>query len=622
MSSGLQTWKRMMGYLKPYTRWVALALIGALGLNLLGIAIPFILERVIDIGIANGDAAFMIAAGGLVILLGVLRGVSGFFSRYFGERLSHFIAYDIRNEVYDKVQGLPSTYHDNAHVGTMITRAISDVNEIQRYFAFGLLDTLNLSLLIGGVAVVMFLTNPLLAFIAFVPIFVLGFLSTRFASEVGPRWGQIMERIQTLSNHIQENALGHEVVRVFAREDHEIETFGRQNERLYEEQLSFINLWASFLPTSAFLAAASTALTLFFGGLFATQGFGGITVGTVVAFNAYVFMIANPVRFMGFVILLTTQGIASAQRAFEILDEPNAMPNDPDAFKLPEIKGRVKFERVGFAYDGGETVLQDISLEAKPGQVIAVVGATGSGKTTLVQLIPRYYDVTSGRILIDGHDIRHVELHSLRRQIGIVQQRTLLFSATIHENIAYGRPDASREEVIEAAKAANAHDFIMSFPKGYDTLVGERGVTLSGGQRQRTAIARAILIDPRILILDDSTSSVDTQTEFLIQQALERIMVGRVSFVVAQRLSTVLNADLILVLDKGRIVERGTHERLLQQGGLYRDIYRLQLEEQDRARREASFEGTLRPLKQRKDKHDDKRATEEYRGIIDRVGGD
>lgn len=622
MSSGLQTWKRMMGYLRPYGKWATLAFVGTVGLNLLGVAIPFILQRVIDIGIENEDAAFMVAAGAFVILLGVLRGATGFFSRYFGERLSHYIAYDIRNEVYDKVQDLPSSYHDNAHVGTIVTRSISDVSEIQRYFAFGLLDMLNLALLIGGVAVVMFLTNPLLMIIAFLPLVVLAWFSRTFANEVGPRWGQIMERIQRLSNHIQENALGHEVVRVFTRENFEIDTFGEQNAKLYEEQLSFIQLWATYLPTSAFIAAISVALTLFFGGLFAINDIGGITVGTVVAFNAYVLMISQPIRFMGFVILLTTQGLASAQRVFEIIDTPNELPVKPNAPAMPEVEGNIRFENVTFAYTGGETVLHDIDFEAKPGQVIAVVGATGSGKTSLVQLIPRYYDVTEGRVLIDGHDVRDVELHSLRRQIGIVQQRTLLFSATIHENIAYGRPDATREEVIAAAKAANAHDFIMSFPKGYETLVGERGVTLSGGQRQRTAIARAILIDPRILILDDATSSVDTQTEFLIQEALERIMVGRVSFVVAQRLSTVLDADLILVLDQGRIVERGTHEELLAHGGLYRDIYRLQLEEQDNARREAAFEGTLRPLKRDKDHKQDKRATEEFRAMMDRAGGD
>ena len=424
----------------------------------------------------------------------------------------------------------------------------------------------------------MFATSPLLGLVALTPMLPLGFFSRRFVQSIHPRWKQVMDRLQELSNTLQENAIGAQVVRVFAREEYEIQKFGGQNARLYEEQLGFIKQWVSYLPASAFIVASSSALVLFFGGLFVDQGIGTVTIGVIASFNTYVLLLAQPLRFLGFVFLLTTQAVASAERVFEILDSHEWIKSKPDAKPLPHIKGHVRFENVNFTYQGTKTpVLKEIEIDAKPGQVVALMGATGSGKTSIINLIPRFYDVTSGQVTIDGYDVRNIELHSLREQIGIVLQESLLFSATIHENIAYGNPHATRDQVIAAAQAANAHGFISEMIDGYETAVGERGVTLSGGQRQRIAIARALLIDPRILILDDATSSVDTQTEFLIQQALETLMEGRTSFVVAQRMSTVLNADQILVLEKGRIVERGTHTELLELNGVYTQIYELQL---------------------------------------------
>lgn len=613
--SSFAIWKRIMSYLKPYRWWAIVALAGVVGSTALQVAIPTVLGDVIDIGIARGESGFMLAAGLFVVGLGVLRGVTGFLFRFFGEKLSHYVAYDIRNEVYHKVQTLSFRYHDNAQVGTLITRAISDVNEIQRFFAFALIDGIVTGLLFIGVTIIMLISSPILGILALLPLIPLAYFSRNFAMMVGPRWKGIMERMQKLGNHIQENSVGAEVVRAFAREDYEIQKFSHDNELLYHEQVSLVKRWGNYLPLSAFIIAISTALVLFFGGVMVQNNVGGVTVGTVVAFNAYVLILAQPIRFLGFVILLITQAISSAERVFEILDAEVDIQNKPDAVKMDDMKGLVKFDNVTFRYDD-ETpeVLHDIEFEAKPGQVVALLGPTGAGKSSLVNLIPRFHDVTSGKVTVDGVDVRDMEISSLRDRVGIVLQKSLLFSATIRENIAYGNPDATEEEIIAAAKAANAHDFITEFPEGYDTLVGERGVTLSGGQRQRVAIARAILIDPRIMILDDSTSSVDTKTEYQIRQALDTLMEGRTTIVIAQRLNSVQDADLILVLKDGRIVERGQHEDLLERDGHYAEIYRLQLADQERVREELIRAGQIQQF--------DKRATEEFQAVMQEASGD
>lgn len=587
-------WRRMMGYMRPYQSMASIAFIGVIASIILAIAIPSILREVIDIGIARNDSNYMLQAGLLVIFLGLMRGAAGFLFRYFGERMSHKIAYDLRNEVYDKVQHLSFAYHNKAQTGNLITRAISDVDEVQRYFAFGLIDGLNTLILMIGVVAIMLYTSPVLAIITLLPLIPLAYLSREFAMQVDPRWRGIMDQTQKLSAHLQENVVGAQVVRAFAREDYEINKFAVENEKLYHHFMGLIDKWSRYIPTSGFLVAISTALTLFFGGLMEQNDFGGVTVGVVVAFNAYVLLLAQPLRFLGFVILLMTQAVTSSKRVFEILDAKIDIESKPDAPEMPTIQGTVRFENVCFQYEDDTTpALQNIDFAVEPGQVVALLGQTGSGKTTLVNLLPRFFDVSDGRVTIDGHDVRDVELKSLRHQIGFVLQDSLLFSATIQENIAYGQPDVSMEDVIKAAKAANAHDFIMEFPEGYDTEIGERGVTLSGGQRQRIAIARAILINPHILILDDATSSVDTQTEFEIQEALSMLMKDRTTFVIAQRLSTVKNADQIFVLKDGEIAERGQHKDLLEQDGLYAEIYNLQLADQERLRQELLTLGGL-----------------------------
>jgi len=611
--------RRMMHYLRPYWGSAALALMGVLGSTALSIAIPTLLRDVIDIGVSEGNSGYMLSAGAFVIGLGVLRGIVGFIYRYFGERMSHYIAYDLRNEIYDKVQNQSFTYHDNSQTGTLITRAISDVAEMQRFFAYGLLDGLSTLLLIVFAGVIMLLNSPALAILALLPLIPLMYFSANFARAVDPAWRQIMDRLQTLGNYIQETSLGAEVVRAFAREKHEVKRFEDSNDQLYEEQVKLVSKWGTYIPLSTFIIAFSTALVLFFGGWMEQNGFGGVTVGTVVAFNAYVLMLAMPIRFLGFVILLVTQGLSSGRRVFEIFDAPEKITSKPDALPMIDMRGHVQFQNVIFAHEGAnKPTLRGISLEAHPGEVIGLIGQTGSGKSTLVNLIPRFYDVTEGAVMIDGVDVRDIPLTDLRKQIGFVLQQSLLFSATVRENIAYGRPDASDEEIVAAAKAANVHPFITDFPEGYNTPIGERGVTLSGGQKQRVAIARALLINPRILILDDSTSSVDTRTERLIQEALNKVMEGRTTFIIAQRINSVQKADQILVLKDGAIMERGKHDELLALNGHYAEIYRLQLADQERVRQELADFSKLRvPISV------DKRSTDEYRHTIaDELSGD
>lgn len=583
----LKTLTRMLRYLRPYRGWAVLAFISVVASAALTIAIPTILRYVIDVGVTRDDGNYMLLAGGLVIGLGVLRGVVGFVFRYFGESMSHHIAYDLRRDVYHKVQNQSFTYHDNTQTGSLITHAISDVGEIQRFFAFGLIDGVNTLLLLGGVALIMLLNSPILAIIALLPIIPLVVASKRFGDYADPAWKAIMDRLEMLGNRIQETAVGAEVVRAFAREDYEIDRFAAINESWYVQQNTLVRRWGTFLPVSWFIITFSTALVLFFGGWMEQNQFGGVTVGLIVAFNGYVLLMAQPIRFLGFTILLVTQAVSSASRVFEILDAPEAITEKPNALPMPALQGVVRFEGVTFQYTHSpQPALIDVHLEAHPGQVIALIGATGSGKTSLVNLIPRFYDVSEGRVTIDEIDVRDLNLADLRRQVGFVLQQSLLFSATVRENIAYGKPEALEDEIMAAAQAANVDSFIADFPDGYDTLIGERGVTLSGGQKQRVAIARALLIDPRILILDDSTSSVDTRTERTIREALDRLMAGRTTFVIAQRLSSVQSADEIIVLKAGRIVERGTHTDLLAHGGHYHEIYQLQLADQERVRRE------------------------------------
>lgn len=579
MTGKLGVYRRLFSFLRPYPRQFVTAYVAMLGATLLNLFVPQIIKGAIDRGLEENHPTALFVAAALILGIAVVRGAAGFLQRYYGEWMTHRVAYDLRDTYYIALQELPFSFYDRSHTGDLMSRATGDIAETERFAGIGLLELTGVVLLIGGVVFAMFWENVYLALLALGPIVVLILLALRFGGIVRPKFKAIQEQMGLLSTIMQESMTGISVVKAFAREPHEFEKFDRDSDEWFRRRMGVIRTWGNYWPLFTFILAVGTFLMLWYGGPMAIEG--AISVGTLFAMMSYLLMLNAPAQQLGNLVNLAATAGASAQRVFEIIDTPSEIAEAPDALEVEHIEGRVTFEDVGFAYRSSDRVLHGIRFDVAPGQTVALVGPTGSGKSTIVSLLPRFYDPSAGRVLIDGIDVRQMTLHSLRSHIGMVLQEPFLFSSTIRENIAYGIEGATDEEIVVAAHAANAHDFIMRFPEGYDTRVGERGVTLSGGQRQRVAIARALLYDPRILILDDSTSSVDTQTEHLIQQALAALMRNRTTFIIAQRLVTLKNADRIYVLDGGRIVQRGTHDELLAVDGLYRTIYELQLKDQE-----------------------------------------
>jgi ATP-binding cassette subfamily B protein len=518
----------------------------------------------------------LIQAGLFIVGFAVLRGVFAFLQAYWAERNSQAVAYDLRNDLYAKIQRLSFSYHDQNQTGQLMIRATDDVEKVRLFIGQGLLQLIGSVVLLTATLIILFSTNAQLALatIWILPVALILFMI--FGTISQPIFGRVQQKLSALNTILQENLAGIKVVKAFTREKSEQVKFNTAADALMAQQIVIARLFTFLMPLVFLIANLGQASVLYVGGKQIILG--TLSLGEWQEFSMYLMYIFFPVAQLGFIITQFGQAAASATRVFEILDARSDVTDKPGALDLPQVEGNINFENVTFRYvGGGDPVLDQVNFEAKPGQTIALLGATGSGKTSIINLLPRFYDPTEGRITIDGHDLRDVKLESLRAQIGIVLQETTLFSGSIRENIAFGKPEATDEEIFTAAKAAAAHDFIMSFPEGYETPVGERGTTLSGGQKQRVAIARALLLNPRILILDDSTSSVDLGTEATIQAALDVLMQGRTSFVIAQRISTVMNADQIIVLDKGQVAAIGQHADLLEDNEIYAEIYTSQL---------------------------------------------
>ena len=566
---------RCFSYLRLHWRLTA----GAYGMmvliDLFNMINPQLIRWAIDNGMRIGNTSKLTLAVAALLLLVVIKGLFTYFQGLWTEVASQSVAYDLRNEIQRKITLLSFSFHDQAEAGDLLSRAIQDVERIRFLTGRATFRVTEGIFLMVITAAVMIWMNPRLGLMAIIAMPLLVFQSIRFGRAFRPLSAQIQKQLGVLTTRVEQNLRGARVVKTFAQEDSEIERFEHENSRWFDLSAYAARLQSFNMPLLHLIANVSSVVILWYGGMLVINH--QLTLGELVAFTTYVAQLVSPVRYLGMILPAISMASASAERVFEILDTVPGVREEPGAPALNVTRGHVWIENVSFSYGRHSGVLRGISFEAMPDQVIALIGPTGSGKSTIVNLIPRFYDPTDGRITIDGQDIRGVTINSLRSQIGMVLQETTLFAASIRENITFGKQDAVQEEIEAAARAAQAHDFIMQTANGYDTKVGERGITLSGGQRQRLAIARAILTDPRILILDDATSSVDAETEYLIQLALERVMHGRTTFVIAHRLSTLQRADLILVLDKGRIVAQGKHEELLKTAPLYQKIYEQQL---------------------------------------------
>ena len=579
--------RRAITYLSRYPRLAISSIVALLFATAAQLYVPQLIERIIDtitngltlaeVDLGDARQALFIAMGTIVVLA-IARGLFSFAQTYLSQALSQNIAFELRNDIFSKIQHLSFSYHDRNQTGQLMIRATDDVERLRLFIGQGILITIQSIILLVGTLILLFVTNSRLTWYILPILPITMVLFGMFGRIAQPLFREVQVRLSKVNTILQENLAGLKVVKSFVSELREQDRFEGSIDHLLEQRIRVARVLSTLFPTIFFIANLGQVAILYFGGREIISG--NLTIGEWQSFTIYLTYLFIPMGQLGFIISLMAQASASANRIFEILDTKNEIEDKPGAVPLAEVQGAVNFENVSFRYfSSGDDVLQGINFTAEPGETVALLGSTGSGKTTIINLIPRFYDVSEGSVTIDGQDIRDVTLDSLRTQIGIVLQETILFAGSIRENIAFGKPEATDEEVEAAARAAAAHDFITSFPDGYDTPVGERGSTLSGGQKQRIAIARALLLDPRILILDDSTSSVDLNTEYEIQKALDKLMEGRTSFVIAQRISTVLNADKILILDQGRVIDMGQHEDLLESSPIYADIYHSQLAE-------------------------------------------
>lgn len=565
---------RILSYIKPYMHRLLFAMVCTIMAAAGNLYIPWIIKDMIDEVLADKNGTMLNWIAASIIAIFIVRGLFWYGQNYLMSYVGQSVIIDIRAAVFKKLQRLSVSFYDKNKTGTIMSYVTNDVNALQSAMVENTIEMITEGfILIGSVVAIIYLDWRLTLFTVCTFPVVLWFMEF-FGKKIRKTGGRIQECTADITSVLQESVASARVIKSFVREDYEVDRFDVENKANFRANMKNAQLMATLTPVVELVAAIGVTMIIWYGGNNVING--TITAGSLVAFLTYAVNISNPIKRLTRVIGNIQKALAAAQRVFMIIDMPEEIAESRDAKQLPEVSGKVEFQNVSFAYNDKGNVITDLSFSVKPGEVIAIVGPSGAGKSTIANLLPRFYDVNKGDIKIDGHSVREVTLDSLREQVGIVPQETMLFNGSVYNNILYGRLDATKEEIEAAAKAANAHDFIMQLTDGYETKLGDRGVNLSGGQRQRIAIARAILKNPRILILDEATSALDTESERVVQEALDRLMVGRTSFVIAHRLSTVKNADKILVLEKGNLVESGTHDELLALDGLYAHLYKIQ----------------------------------------------